>query len=263
MIYLNGEPINVTLFPDHTSQVWKLDLNKLHPERATILWEFSHEGEIMHIAQLKMLLDQHVDRVYLHFEFLPYGRQDKSVSNDATFGLWTFAAIINSLSFAEVFIMDPHSKMALALLNKSQAVYPNGQVWRASQVTNSNLICYPDNGALVKYVDIYKNLQLPHIYGEKVRDQATGYISNYKLVGSCLGKRVLIVDDICDGGKTFEILTRDLIHRGAVEVNLFITHGLFTKGLRPLKEAGISRIFTNKGEAVYMSDGGFGFRKIH
>ena len=72
---------------------------------------------------------------------------------------------------------------------------------------------------------------------------------------------MLIVDDICDGGKTFELLAEQLYSNGAEEVNLFVTHGLFTKGLRPLKNAGIKRIFTNKGEAIQMADGGFGFRK--
>lgn len=260
MLYLNGDPVNVTLFPDNTSQVWKLNESHLSQERATILWEYSHEGEIMQLAQLKMLLDQNVDRVYLHIEYLPYGRQDKSVANNATFALWTFSKIINSLDFNEIFIVDPHSKAALSRIERSRAVYPHGPLGRAMRATTSNLVCYPDKGAVEKYTDIY---DFPGcIYGEKVRDQATGYISNYKLVGNCKGKRVLIVDDICDGGKTFEILAKDLYDAGAKDVNLFVTHGLFSKGLRPLFNAGIGRIFTNKGEAVQMPDGEHGFRKM-
>jgi phosphoribosylpyrophosphate synthetase len=81
-------------------------------------------------------------------------------------------------------------------------------------------------------------------------------------VGDCKDKRVLIVDDICDGGKTFELLAKDLYNAGAEEVNLFVTHGLFSKGLIPLKLAGIKRIFTNKGQAIIMHDSGVGFRKI-
>lgn len=260
MIYLNGDPVNVTLFPDHTSQVWKLDEKHLNQERATILWEFTHEGEVMHLAQLKSLLDRSVDRVYLHLEFLPYGRQDKKVSNDATFALWSFSGIINALGFTEVFIMDPHSKEALNLLRNSRAVYPHGPLNRAINITDSDMVCYPDNGAVSKYVSVY-SLRFPYIYGKKVRDQATGYISSYFLEGDCIGNRVMIVDDICDGGKTFELLAMELEDRGAAEINLFVTHGLFSKGLKGLHRHGIKRIFTNKGEAVLMSDGGFGFKK--
>lgn len=260
MIYLNDDPVNVTLFPDNTSQVWKLDEKHLNQERATIRWDFSHEGELIQLAQLRQLLNLYIYPVYLQIDYLPYGRQDKNVSNDSTFALYTFASILNSLYFTEIFIMDPHSKVALDLIDRSQAVYPHGPVHRAYVQTESDIICYPDHGAQDKYSKIYKFD--PYIYGNKVRDQATGHILSYEMVGDPLDKQVLIVDDICDGGKTFEILSNDLLQNGAKSVNLFVTHGLFSKGLKPLYEAGIDRIFTNKGEAIRMADGGFGFRKV-
>lgn len=260
MIYLNGDPVNTTLFPDNTSQVWKLDPKHLEQERATIRWEFTHEGEVMQLAQLKALLDLTVDRVYLHIDYLPYGRQDKPVSNDTTFALLSFSRIINSLDFTEIFIMDPHSKIALADIWRSQAVYPHGPVYRAFFQTESDIVCYPDHGAQDKYSRIYDFH--PYIYGEKVRNQLTGHIESYNVVGDCRDKRVLIVDDICDGGKTFELLADQLHVMGAEEVNLFVTHGIFSKGLRNLYNSDIERIFTNKGEAVRCSDGGHRFRRF-
>ena len=258
MIYLNNEPVNVTLFPDNTSQVWKIDEKHLNRRLALIKWDFTHEGEIMHVAQLKMLLDNsEVERVNLEINYLPYGRQDKSVSNNYTFALHTFAKIINSLNFDMVLILDPHSKIAEGAIKKSIAHYPHQAVQRAYHGTLSDLVCYPDKGAVEKYT---KQYHYQHIYGEKVRDQATGYITHYTLIGRP-SERVLIIDDICDGGKTFEILAKDLYEAGAKEVNLFVTHGIFSKGLRPLKAAGIRRIFTHEGEIIPMSDGGYKIRK--
>lgn len=262
MLYLNGDQVNVTLFPDNTSQVWKLDEKHFNKERAIVWWEYSHEGEIMQLAQLKTLLDfEDIDRILLHIAYLPYGRQDKFISNDTTFALWTFGQILNMMEFDGVTIMDPHSSVALGAIKNSTAVYPHGPLGQAMRATTSNLLCYPDNGAVTKYSKIY-DFPPGYIYGEKVRDQATGYISSYKLVGNCKGKRVLIVDDICDGGKTFELLAKDLYNAGAEEVNLFVTHGLFSKGLIPLKLAGIKKIFTSKGQAIIMNDSGVGYRKI-
>lgn len=259
MIYLNNEPVNVTLFPDNTSQVWKLDEKHLDRRTAIIKWEYSHEGEVMHIAQLKMLLDNtEVEWVTLEIDFLPYGRQDKSILNNNTFALHTFAKIINSLKFDRVLLLDPHSKMATAVILNALDHYPHQAVQRAYQETRSDLVCYPDKGAVEKYTQIY---HYKNIHGEKVRDQATGYITHYTLIGRPIGNRVLIIDDICDGGKTFEILTKDLYEAGAEEVNLFVTHGIFSKGLRPLKNVGIKRIFTHKGEAIIMPDGELGYRK--
>lgn len=254
MIYLNNDPVPVTIFPDNTSQIWKLDENNLNLDVATIRWDFSHEGEIMQIAQLAHLLHfSGVDRIYLDLDYLPYGRQDKWISNDATFALHSFASIINSLHFYKVSIMDPHSQVALELINKSKAFYPFSAIQHAWSLTNSEIACYPDKGAKDKYQDLYKFES--RIFGNKTRDQATGRITGYELHGTCVDRRILIVDDICDGGATFKILAEALYNDRAEDVNLFVTHGLFSQGLKPLFNAGISRVFTKEGEAFHQYDG--------
>jgi ribose-phosphate pyrophosphokinase len=40
-----------------------------------------------------------------------------------------------------------------------------------------------------------------------------------------------MVDDICDGGRTFIELAKELRGMGAEKVHLYVTHGFFTKGL--------------------------------
>lgn len=256
-LMINGEYINTTRFPDNTTQVWKLPEAWLGEERITIWWNYSYEGELLELAQLKDLLESYgTRRVYLNISYLPFARQDKEVKNDSTFALHSFAKLLNVLEFEEIFITDPHSLMALALINRSRAVYPHGAVMHAKQATKSTLICYPDAGALVKYSQAYyyfdANILL---YGKKTRDQATGRITGYELVGNPDGSNVLIVDDICDGGATFQILSSALYEAGAEDVSLFVSHGLFTKGLKPLINAGISRIFTKEGEALHRVGG--------
>lgn len=247
MIYLNGNPLPVTLFPDNTSQVWKLpehifdaDSNWVH-----IVWRFEHEGEFMHVAQLKGLLDQYGILASLRLPYLPYGRQDKEISNDSTFALRTFAKLLNTLSFQEVIIVDPHSYVALDEIENSRSSYPAATLRLVMDKTENDLLCYPDKGAREKYA---KANNYAFIYGEKVRDQETGNITSYKLIGDPKGMNVLIVDDICDGGATFKLLAKDLLAAGATEVNLFVTHGIFSKGLRTLHESGIKKIFTKDGE---------------
>lgn len=247
MIKLNDKPINVTIFPDQTSQVWKLDEKILLNESEVVVnWKFETEAEFLHLAQLKMLLDKNDIRSSLTLEYLPYGRQDKKVNNNTTFALQTFAKLLNSLEFDSITIVDPHSKKAQDLITNSQATYPNYTVYSLFQKLKANIVLYPDEGALHKYADIYS---LPYNYGTKVRDQSTGNIINYEIRKDTRGGNILIVDDICDGGATFKILTQKLLESGAIEVNLFVTHGLFSKGLQTLKDSGIKRIFTKDGEA--------------
>lgn len=236
-IYLNNNPIPLTTFPDKTSQVWKMDT----PSSPVIVrWEFHHEGELVHLCQLKQLLDSWEVEVTLHIPYLPYGRQDKGVDNEQTFGLHTFSKILNSFNFKKVIILDPHSEEALKLINNSEAEYPRDVLSAVFDISGSDLVCYPDRGALVKYTKIY---DLPYISAEKDRDPLTGYITFKKVNGDVKGKRVLIVDDICDGGMTFKLLASRLLEKEAKGVCLFVTHGLFSKGLQTLYDSGITQIY--------------------
>jgi ribose-phosphate pyrophosphokinase len=267
MIYLNGSPVNTTLFPDNTSQVWRLpevllkETNWFH-----ITWEFQHEGEFMQLAQLKSLIDSYGHSATLKLKYLPYGRQDKYVANNVTFALRTFAKLLNTLQFKNVIIHDPHSSVATELIHNSSAVYPVEEVMKIAFDLKVDLFCYPDNGAVVKYTgggDVQKEIyDYPCTYGEKVRDQLTGQITSYKLIGEVRNKNVLIVDDICDYGRTFILLAEKLKEAGAKEINLFVTHGLFSGGLKVIKDSGISRIFTAEGEATEHSTGHIQYETI-
>lgn len=248
MIYLNGQKLEVTTFPDNTSQVWKVPhLDELR--FAYVRWVFSHEAEFLHLAQLKALLDTRNLESYLHIAYLPYGRQDKTVANDTTFALRPFATLLNSLKFKQITINDPHSDVALQLIKKSTADYPIRVIQRILYDLNIDKICYPDNGAYNKYTVAYNDFVVPMISGSKVRNQSTGVIEKYALYGDPEGCNVLVIDDICDGGMTFKLLAKDLLAAGAKSVVLFVTHGIFSKGLKTLTESGIKRIFTKDGEA--------------
>ena len=123
MISVNGEKVNPTLFPDQTSQVWQIKgLNKL---TAKVTWEYECEQEFMHLAQLKTLLDFRAIKSTLELPYLPYARQDKPVRNDNTFALVTFANLLNSLKFDQVFSIDPHSDVAKELIKNFTGVMPH------------------------------------------------------------------------------------------------------------------------------------------
>jgi len=83
------------------------------------------------------------------------------------------------------------------------------------------------------------------IQAHKVRNLKTGEIIKTEVLGNVEGKNVLIADDICDGGRTFIELAKVLKNEGALEVSLFITHGIFSKGLD---------VFTGLIEHIYTTD---------
>lgn len=129
------------MFSDNTSQVWKLPDGILNNSNyAVVEWEFEHEGEFMHLAQLKDLLDKHHLSVDLYLKYLPYARQDKDVDNYQTFALISFSRLLNFLSFNKIIIVDPHSEKALDLIENSEAIYPHDRVAQAIKKTDTNKI---------------------------------------------------------------------------------------------------------------------------
>ena len=54
----------------------------------------------------------------------------------------------------------------------------------------------------------------------------------------------MMVDDICDGGGTFCWTASELKKYKPMSVALYVTHGIFSKGVDCLFDAGIHRVVT-------------------
>ncbi len=249
MIKLNQFTVNPTIFPDKTSQVWKLpEEGVLEFKHIHISWNFEQEYEVMHLAQIMYLLHQLNKTASLYIDYLPYARQDKKTDlNNSTFALYPFAYIINKLNFTKVLIMDPHSDEALKIIDRSVTMYPWFEFDQACLYEQPDILCYPDKGARDKYSVLHKR---PYIWCDKKRDPATGEITELTLQHYMrnIYKKILIVDDLADAGGTFIGVAKLLKQKWPeIEISLFVTHGLFFKGFHALHEAGIKNIYDKTG----------------
>lgn len=127
MILVNGEPITVTTFPDGTSQVWKLTPAQLVP-KAEVSWRFESEAEVMHLAQLSLLLSELDIFARLDIRCLPYARQDKDVANDRTFALYAFAPIGASVPATEHSVQCVYGDDDAYVRDMITKVHPSGIV---------------------------------------------------------------------------------------------------------------------------------------
>lgn len=260
MLLLNATPIAVTMFPDHTSQVWKIPPIMLTKE-SFVEWRFEDEGEFMHLVQLVTLLRAtHGDaaRIRLYMPYLPYARQDKTISNTTTFALWPFLVLLDQLKFEHISVFDPHSPLIQQIADKKSANY-NTPIIVLSALTaitaaidevKPHIILFPDSGAAGRYGPLLSGLAKDrgiNLYSaRKVRQPETGAIIGTYVPTMPAGSTVLMVDDICDGGMTFIKIAEQIPF---MNIHLYVSHGLFTKGLEPLRNAGIKFIFTKDGRA--------------
>ncbi len=85
-------------------------------------------------------------------------------------------------------------------------------------------------------------MNLPVYYGGKTRDVSTGKLTGFTLEPLAYdnqqinGAHYLVVDDICDGGGTFNGLASKIAEQGAT-ADLYVSHGLFSKGTTELKKS--------------------------
>lgn len=246
MIKLNGHVVVPTVFPDKTSQVWKLPEDVFHNEKNVVTWEFENESEFMHVAQLRSLISTKVvSTIVLELPYLPYARQDKNISNDSTFAFHQFVWLLNMLFFGEVRVFDPHNVEFAKKIANVKIMMPDPDSLLAE--LNANIV-FPDTGAATRY---RANEYSYAVTYDKDRDPLTGKINGIvRKKGIVEAKPYLIVDDICDGGRTFIEVAHKLYCAGATEVHLYVSHGIFSKGLSVLRDAGIKRIFTRNGEIL-------------
>jgi ribose-phosphate pyrophosphokinase len=94
------------------------------------------------------------------------------------------------------------------------------------------MLVAPDAGALKKTMELSRLAGMPYIHADKKRNPENGEITGTAVHSSALGNQdVLIVDDICDGGRTFVELAKELKTLTTGKIYLYVTHGIFSKGL--------------------------------
>lgn len=203
-------------------------------------------------------------RRLLHLPYLPHGRADRVFEKGNPAPLNLFLTTIEPY-FDEIFLTDPHSDF-----------YRNFEEWVdftvkaqhqcfievvGNKIKSGDVLIAPDKGSLNKIYKLqqaldYRTVATFVVEAGKRRDIETGRVIETTLPDMDLkGKSVWIVDDICDGAGSFIPLAKKLKEVGAREVNLYVTHGIFSKGLDILKEY-IDNIHTYQmiGKFVTMKD---------
>lgn len=165
----------------------------------------------------------------LYLPYLPYSRQDRVCAEGEALSLAVFAGLINSLDFDRVVTLDCHSEVSTALINNLVNISQAEMIGMYLHPSSTAVYVSPDVGAAKK---IYALPKRPVIVATKNRDPSTGAITETTVNADSLDpdRQYLIVDDICDGGRTFIELAKVLKAKGAREILLWVTHGIFSKG---------------------------------
>lgn len=226
---------------------WNVRVAKfMRPENdEVIITAHIRSGDIM---QLAILVDA-VRRMHqgikirLDIPYLPYARQDRVMTDGESLALKVFCDYINYLKLDIVTVDDCHSDVGIALLNNVRWIKQYPDMGTGIDMSVYDTIISPDAGAMKKATHIAQIAKKDMIVATKNRNVRTGEVSKPYFSGDVEGKTLLIVDDLCDGGRTFINLAEVLKEKGAKRVDLYVTHGIFAYNAKDNMQGKIDNVY--------------------
>lgn len=275
----------VSKFPDGQQSV-TIDVSTVEARGFTPVNIMSHlnsfeDLELIIVANKAL---REIDGVYIVRLYTPYflgARSDrKFVEGSVNYIKEVIAPIINAQNFDKVIVIDPHSDVLEGCINRFQKLdnvelvqFALDHIYGPAPFVQSFdkfAFVSPDGGSLKKVYHVVESLKYTAndvIIASKHRDLVSGKIvsTNVTILPEQLGLDLIILDDICDGGRTFNELAKALRAAGATgRIYLVITHGIFSAGFLELN-ANFDGIFCTNS-VVDMHDNQFSLandNKLH
>lgn len=233
MIKLDQQKVLFKKFPNNEMMLETDVLGFVREDKfPDIIFKYENDSSFMELFLLKSFLDDNgIKESTLIISYMPYSRMDRS-SDVYAFSLKYVTNFINSLKFSRVLVVEPHSDVTPALLDRSVAipVIPDlvkNAIENVGFDSEKDFIYFPDVTAEKRYSKYCKDYH-NQLIGMKDRDFATGNITGIKVIGTIPDNgykpKVIMVDDLCSKGGTFIGGAKALKEIGAGEIFLVVAH---------------------------------------
>lgn len=210
------------------------------------------------IMELFLVLDAVKHRfktsdVVLNLPYIPFGRQDRYTTDTSSFSLKIFADILNSFELKEINTTTPHSNVSGLLINNLKELPDIGSLCEfltrnkimscaPSASCKNTIVISPDAGAEKRAYTYAEKIKADEVVVcSKRRDPKTGEILGMTSPPIPENKHLVVIDDICDGGRTFIELAK-IMPKNRKSLLLYVTHGIFSKGRQVLFDAGYDHV---------------------
>lgn len=202
------------------------------------------------ICAAQSLKHQGTEKIHLYTPYFLGSRSDRKFELGGNNYLKdVICPIINSLNLVSIEVYDPHSDVLEACLNNYKKENNNGLVcWALRDIVKNErqvdelVLISPDGGALKKIYKLTEEIKFNGnvVNCHKNRD-TNGQITKTEVPYFDLTKDCVIIDDICDGGRTFIEIAKVIKHRRETakpeftgKTYLIVSHGIFSKGFSEL-----------------------------
>jgi len=195
------------------------------------------------ICATKALRRLSIAEIHLHIPYILGARSDRQfIEGGTSYLVDVIAPILNLQNFTSVTCLDAHSDVAAACIDRLKVVsnceFVQSALNKITTTRDSWVLVSPDGGSLKK---IYKVSDAIGFTGEivvcsKHRDSSGLLTKTIVPLTSLEDRTYIIIDDICDGGRTFINIAEEIkrLHDGLPwnsKIYLIITHGVFSAGV--------------------------------
>jgi ribose-phosphate pyrophosphokinase len=180
-------------------------------------------------------------RVQIFMPYFPAARQDRSDGLAPR----TLRFVADMFSRFEVYMFDVHSRVTRIELGLSDTPNSGRYFMMPEHIEGLSFpdvvgVIAPDEGAQVRASRFMHRLcpnAATFVQCTKVRDSHSGKLHSYHMPPLTKPGKYIIVDDICDGGGTFNLLAeawkRDPMSKDC-QLDMWVSHGIFSKGLNAI-----------------------------
>lgn len=240
-------PVTVSVYPDGALGVNISGVSNCTFESATVT--VMPENKVAHVIELLMLFFsalRHnkitIKEIALSIPYMPYARADRVFNDGDGYPLQTFLNSLNAFGFSRIYTIDLHNKNELYdmylpnLIEFQQHELPS--LKHALKWGNYDLIIAPDKGAKPKIKKLYESKvvdSIPLLTATKERD-SNGRIKSVTFDSRYLNihhvERILIIDDILDGGGTYLPLIETIkALQPKANIDIHVSHLIASDGL--------------------------------
>lgn len=213
----------------------------------------SPDDHFRDLLRIIMAVSGKARRINVIMPFLYEGRQDHSISRESL-DCAQMLKDLYKLGVANLIVFDPHDPRIINAVPLMGIEMPKSAYKIISTLISQNpslhidkdnmMIASPDETAVSRAIFYSSMMELPLGIFYRDRDytrmdeDGNFVIKNYRFLGdSPKGRKVLIVDDMINSGKTMLRTAKYMKERGAGDIFCAAPFGLFTEGFDPFDRA--------------------------
>lgn len=252
----------ISIFPDKLPDV---SIGPVPPaEEVTIMTRLSPIDLLILLEATQVLRRNGVKHIHLYVPYLMGSRMDRVIHKNRPFTLKIVADILKLQRYASIITCDVHSNVTAGLFDGETYFEDNGCPPLYEAVINGvntmpYIVVAPDKGAKDRTKLFADRLGYGGMIAQAEKERnANGevvnvYITNPNVFHNTPRIIPLVVDDICDGGRTFELLAMNLRNYTNASPILVVTHGIFSHGYETILNY-YSQVYTTNSQHDVAAD---------